>query len=277
MEKDINKFFEELENKATKIDNGLLKLLQEKIINKLSVKDGKIEFSQENIQKILEAQKLIEIYASQQGSFWRFYADGIVKLTNLVQSNFAVIGSAEMIQRGELAVKNNLAKIGIEPNGTIIKGGFISQASEMKPIQQNIGEWMLKNVTTGRDFSNLLNEFQKEVQGKELSGQFTKYVKMQLHDTSFRFLRMQNNLYGETLGLNYFLYQGTVIDTTREFCEKRAGKVFHRSDVNTWKTEEYMPTPYNFFEDMGGYNCRHTIRWLSNEIGIKLYKGNINE
>lgn len=277
MEEYINNFFKELEEKSVKVDSGLFKLLQERVINKISTKDGKIEFSQDNIQNILEAQKLIELYASQQGAFWRYYADGIIKLSNLVQSNFAVIGSPELMLRAEFSVKNNLAKIGIEPNGNIIKGGFISEASKMKSIQQGIGEWMLKNITTGRDFSNLLNEFQRYVQGQELSGQFEKYVKMQLHDTSFRFIRVQNNLYADTIGLNYFLYQGTIIDTTREFCKKRAGKVFHRSDVSSWKVEEYMPTPYNFFEDMGGYNCRHTIRWLSNEIGTKLYKGNIND
>ena len=72
------------------------------------------------------------------------------------------------------------------------------------------------------------------------------------------------------MGLNYFLYVGGIISTTRRFCEKRNSKVFHRDETKTWKNDPDLIEPrtkesYHPLLERGRYNCRHMIAWLSDE------------
>ena len=65
----------------------------------------------------------------------------------------------------------------------------------------------------------------------------------------------------EDLGLNYFLYAGGLIKTSREFCIERAGKVFSVAEAKNWDNGQDLPViPY-----LGGYNCRHTMVFMDLE------------
>ena len=64
------------------------------------------------------------------------------------------------------------------------------------------------------------------------------------------------------VGAEYVLYAGNVIDTSREFCRKRFGKVFELSHVKTWDNEQGLPViPY-----LGGYRCRHRLVVVREEV-----------
>jgi len=67
------------------------------------------------------------------------------------------------------------------------------------------------------------------------------------------------------LGIEWYRYQGGKIDTTREFCEKRNGKYYHRSEIEAWVKEDDWSgqiqgtNKQNIFVFAGGWNCRHSI------------------
>lgn len=72
----------------------------------------------------------------------------------------------------------------------------------------------------------------------------------------------------DEIGAEYVLYAGNVEDTTRPFCEARAGKVFRLDTVKKWDNGQGLPViPY-----LGGYNCRHRLvavrKSLADQIGI---------
>lgn len=56
------------------------------------------------------------------------------------------------------------------------------------------------------------------------------------------------------------LYAGPIDTRTRRFCLERAGKVFRRSEIETWDNGN-LPGPPELV--CGGYNCRHLLAPIS--------------
>jgi len=79
-----------------------------------------------------------------------------------------------------------------------------------------------------------------------------------------------NKYFADELKLKYFVYAGSIMEKTRDFCAERNNRVFHVNDVSSFPNNlSYFPPNYNFFIDRGGYNCRHKIRYISNQLGAK--------
>jgi hypothetical protein len=67
----------------------------------------------------------------------------------------------------------------------------------------------------------------------------------------------------EDLNISYYIYSGTIISDTRPFCAARAGKIFKKSEIESWAKLSWsgkMPaTDKNtIFSYCGGYRCRHS-------------------
>lgn len=65
-------------------------------------------------------------------------------------------------------------------------------------------------------------------------------------------------------GMDWYLYTGGLLDTTRPFCRARMGKFFHRSEVEAWAAQDWEgkmagTTPQTIFVTRGGYNCQHAL------------------
>jgi hypothetical protein len=266
-------FREELDKRALALDSKLSTLIEKNIFTKLELgEQDNVAMTQRNIQLIAEGQQLILVYAQNNQAFFKFYAKGLTEIVKSSESYFSTLTSAEAVKLTERATTSILNKIGLTPTGSIIEGGFIHKQSAMPYAQQRMTDFILKNAGVGVSYQDLLNNWQNEM-GGQVEGFTSRYVKTELHDITMRFARSINNVRAVVLGLNYFVYARTEIDTTREFCQERIGKVFHRKDVESFPTDlSYFPPNYDFYEDLGGYNCRHILRWLSNIQGAKLYE-----
>lgn len=74
------------------------------------------------------------------------------------------------------------------------------------------------------------------------------------------------NTVADQLGLEWYLYTGGLIDTTRPFCKARVGNFYHRSEVEAWPVTAgdwagrmAGTTPQTIFVTRGGYNCQHAL------------------
>jgi hypothetical protein len=68
--------------------------------------------------------------------------------------------------------------------------------------------------------------------------------------------------------MEFFLYQGRPIGSTRSFCRERAGKYWHREEIKEWgRNAKFKPwkgmhkgtNEANIFLLKGGYACRHLL------------------
>lgn len=155
---------------------------------------------------------------------------------------------------------NNLQKSTIQNiESTILQDGLQSQ---VKTPLVNI---LNQNVNTGGQFSGMLKQTREFIQGnQEMEGRITSYSRTFLRDALFNYSRAYQESVTNDLGLDWYLYSGGLIDKSREFCIARAGKYFHRSEIEKWANQDWQgkkagTTESSIFIFAGGWNCTHSL------------------
>lgn len=129
-------------------------------------------------------------------------------------------------------------------------------------LQGTIVSGLASNITP--------NALSKTVK-KELSGKLQRYYQEHLWDELAQVERIENNFYAKELKLDWFIYEGGLIETSRDFCIKRNGKLFNRTDAKTWRFDPTLPQPetadvYKPLVELGRFNCRHSLKWITDEM-----------
>jgi len=92
--------------------------------------------------------------------------------------------------------------------------------------------------------------------------------------------RTYTNTVSNVLGIEWYFYSGGTIDDTRDFCQERIGKYFHKKEVegwgenksccglkypnsNGWQGRNTLTNKTTIFTLAGGYNCKHSISPVS--------------
>lgn len=142
----------------------------------------------------------------------------------------------------------------------------------IKALQANIRNG-IKIKQPYADLSGLIKE---QVDGKEDKfGILENYHYRNGVEEFQTYSRTLDQEFSEALKLNYAIYSGTEIKTTRHFCDERVGKVFNRETILSWNDEEWSGKKegHQILVDLGGWNCRHDLAWITYELAKRLDKG----
>jgi hypothetical protein len=122
-----------------------------------------------------------------------------------------------------------------------------------------------RNVNSGGKFSGFLEEVRDFVKGNEdVEGRILSYSRTYVSDALFDYSRTFQEAMTADLKLDWYFYSGGLMDTTRPFCAEKAGKFFHRKEVEKWPAQSWQgkrpgTTKSSIFIFLGGYNCRHSL------------------
>lgn len=142
---------------------------------------------------------------------------------------------------------------------TILQDGLQSQ---VKTPLVNI---LNQNVNMGGQFSGMLKQTREFIEGNdEVEGRVMSYSRTFLRDSLFNYSRSYQESVTSDLGLDWYLYAGGLIDKSREFCVERAGKYFHRSEIEAWASLDWQgkkagTTESSIFIYCGGWSCAHSL------------------
>lgn len=164
-------------------------------------------------------------------------------------------------------------RIGLDKKGKIIAGSYIDRLGKMQAVKDNIASYINNAIAQKSGKTSFVKGFKELlVTNKGHNGAMTRYMKTYVHDTIYQLKRSNDDYMATQLELNNAIYQGTVIDTTRDFCASRVGNVYTREEIESWKTLDYsyFPPNYDPVVDLGGYNCRHWLDWISDEYAEEL-------
>ena len=149
---------------------------------------------------------------------------------------------------------------------------FILQDGLKAQVINPLSQIMSQNVNTGGMFSGFLQQVKDFIVGSpDIEGRAMRYTRVYLRDILFQYSRSYQESVTNDLGLDWYLYAGGLIDTSREFCIERAGKFFHRSEIEkwadlTWKGKIAGTTSSSIFVFVGGHACAHSLIPVSNII-----------
>jgi hypothetical protein len=125
-----------------------------------------------------------------------------------------------------------------------------------------------------RDFISSLRTY--IIGTKEQDGRLLKYWKTNAFDLFDQAAEIENRRISEKLDLRWFIYVGDIVRDSRAFCIKKAGKVFASIEADTeWPKDPDLigknsGIPYTPRIDRGRWNCRHRIRYISEELAVQI-------
>lgn len=175
------------------------------------------------------------------------------------------------------------AALGVNPLGDILPGSILADIGASAQVRQDIKAVVLGGIKAGqtlRQFTKAIKDF---VTGTpDADGRVTRYWRTYAYDLFNQAAEVKNEEFRQALGLQWFIYVGDVIKDSRAFCIKKAGKVFATVEADAeWPKDPDLigkasGIPYTPRIDRGRWNCRHRIRYISEELAVQLDAKKVN-
>ena len=148
--------------------------------------------------------------------------------------------------------------------------GIYQQADTVK--QQELVDFIQKQKIAGKtnteDFKTAVDEL-KQTYGSTVTGaNLAVYSGQIVQDALMGFDGQFAKFRADELGLTHYVYYGTIIRDSRDFCVEHVNKVFTEEEARQlWQQEWQGKSGSDPFLDRGGYNCRHHWQPTSLEWG----------
>lgn len=139
-------------------------------------------------------------------------------------------------------------------------------------MKQPITSILNQNVNTSASFNDLLKQVREFTLGTdELQGQLQRYSRQIVNDTLFNYNRALQEAISEQAGLKWYVYSGGLRADSRPFCVHRAGKYYHKDEIEKWAVQDWAgkrrgTTASTIFIYAGGYFCSHQLIAVSESV-----------
>lgn len=293
----INKNTDKLNASIVRLQSKLMDSIVDDVILELDVVDGIIQDTPKNYQLLASLDKVFKGFAVDQAKVLLPQLTSATEtITAISNKYFLAVASESILQRFDKVIEGAKEitdlRFGLK-GGKFVRGGVLEDlfsqfgGTEVKQI-------MSKAISGNMDKREFLKQMRGFVTGTEdkpgISERKWKqfaYDVYQQHDASY------NKKLADEFGMKYFIYQGGLIDDSRDFCAAHNNKVWSNEEAETWpmwtpnmgeypagwevkakmvsEVPSYMNYPgYDPFQDRGGYNCRHQLGYISDELAFKL-------
>ena len=138
--------------------------------------------------------------------------------------------------------------------------GIYQQADTLK--QEQLVNFIQKQKIAGKtnteDFKTAVDEL-KQTYGSTVTGaNLAVYSSQIVGDALMGFDGQFAKYRADQIGLTSFIYYGSIIRDSRDFCVEHVNKIFTEEEArDLWQTEWQGKSGSDPFLDRGGYNCRH--------------------
>lgn len=269
----IESLNERLEKQVAKDEQKLLDKVVGEFVDKLQKdENGKILNNDYNRRLLLTIDKVFQEYKQKQSEqIISIIVGGAMEILDFNTNYFSIMDGKAKLKKITPAVKDTLKVwLGIkgdkvEPNGYLDK---LVESGEARNVIKNSA---LKMVIGQQGFQSAKKEMLKIIAGDEENlGALRKYHRNFTYDLFSQVDRAVGNQIGDYLGHRYAIYAGDIIKTSRQFCIDHCGNVYHKSEIEKFNPKVAKQPNYNPFTDLGGYGCRHQLRWISYAMAKRL-------
>lgn len=251
---------------ATESFSAAARAAQRDVLNRIELLMSQVEFTGELIKPSAANLKLLrtidrEIRNTLMNSGYAARGQDFIE-------NFSTIGGlqdqyfsglAEAFAPSE-AIFNRIRNSAISLTEESLMGaGLDSQFIE--PIRKILND----NIVSGGSFFDMKKQVREFILGNsERLGRLESYSGQITRDSLNQFSRNYHEQIAQGLKLNWFLYRGGFVKDTRPFCAERAGKYYHRTEVERWPNQKWAgkipgTTASTIYVYAGGFMCQHFI------------------
>jgi hypothetical protein len=276
-----NKRIQEAQRSSAMLDklvraaqSALYGLLIEWIAGKIETEGGRIKYSASNLGKVASIYVIMRRW---QRSYERDMLGGVLgAAARILGLNSRYFGEMRQVPESvdDAARRLVLQRWGYNVSAkALIPGGYFEKLFANEGVARNVASLVNRAIAAKMPMDEFQRQFRKVFVGSPGGGMLERHWKTNSFDLFQKIDRAANLVYADRLGLNYAIYSGTVMDTTRHFCEQRVNRVFSRKEIESWKNLNWqgkIQIGYDPYLDLGGFNCRHHLSFISNEIAQTL-------
>lgn len=153
--------------------------------------------------------------------------------------------------------------------GGTVTGGFLDELFDNNQISRSLQNTIRNAILSEQNRTDVKKLLTEQIKGKaDKLGILQSYHYENGLNEFQAYSRSLDEQFSKALKLNYAIYAGGEIQTTRVFCDERNGNVYNRETILSWDNLEWQgkKPDNNILIDLGGYNCRHDLEWISYEL-----------
>jgi len=284
-----------LEKSTVRLQGDLFEQIIENIIPRLDVKDGLLLEIANNYRLITELDRVYETFnVKVADTILPQVTKGIEGIVSL-NTGYFTLAMAELPKRFDEIIRAAKVltdlRLGLRMD-KMIRGGMMMNMIKGDP--QELQHLLTKAVTGQSDMRGFIKTIKENIIGTdEKPGSLDRQFKRFTYDTYMQYDRAYNKKLAEEFGFKYFIYQGGLIDDSRDFCVCHVDKIFSVKETQEWfkwvpadceypegyemksKRPNEVPSYLGFLGydpivDMGGYNCRHIAAFIPDELAKKI-------
>lgn len=287
----ITKLTQDLDKYFSDQSNLLYRTIIEGLIDNLETDNGLLKNTAANLRKITQIDQLYNTFIQiVSPTIIQTVYNGITKISEYNVNFFkGFYKSAAHLKAGTEKIQQvTLDRLGFGEKTRLVKGGFMESLLNDTGIRNEIKNRTLKEVAKGAGFKSLKNNLSEYIEGNKNTsgggsngvkvGAFQQHHRNYAYDVFVNVDRGESLLYANSLNLKAFFYEGSIIETSRNFCIERAGKLYTVDEAKLWINDPWIKknfdrryiASYDPVVDMGLFGCRHLARFVSPEVAIKI-------
>ena len=285
-----------------KYQDRLLREINQKIIPELEVVNGVIVDSVRNMRLLQSLDKVYEEFGRKNYPIVaRHVIDTTDKIKSLSKDYFSISLGVELPDYFDKAIKTSSDLIDMRI-GADVSGGFLPKLIKNDALLQSVKAVFAKGIIARSSLRMMIKDVTDIIAGVDKEGGLEYQVRRYAHDLYRQYNAAYNDSLARQIKLKYFIYQNGLVLDSRDFCVVHDGKVWSRDEAKEWpkwtpaksiakgefpetvngkpykiKQKDLTAVPgyisypgYNPVVDIGGYNCRHILAWISDNLAFKL-------
>ena len=253
------------EAQITASQRDLLRLFMEQFADKLQFdKDKRIINNQYNRTLLLSVDKLFTEYGkSNNPLILGALIGGVSNVLDFNAKYYSNLESKAKLLPIRARVQENVRGwLGIEDNVTK-PNGYLDTLVKSEQVKNTLKQAVMKMVYGQEGWEATRKSLHKLIEGDSKGlGALEKYHRNFTYDLYSQIDRATAKTYADDLKFEFAIYEGGLIETSREFCKEHNGNVYHRTEIEGFDPKVAKQPDYNPFTDLGGYSCRHHLNWI---------------
>jgi hypothetical protein len=266
------------------------------IIPELDIKDGLIQDTSKNYKLIAQLDKTYKDFqALSKGIVLSQIITTTKKIADLSEKYYSLVLSEVPDKFAKVVSDANKLinlQIGLEGD-KVFKGGWLDSYFNSNTIGLDLKKLVSQAVTSNMDRKDLTTVLKDKITGTaDYKGGLERQFNMYTYDLYQQYDAAYNTMIGNEFGFNYFIYQGGIIEDSRDFCVCHNNKVWSKEEMKDWpnwtpsqgeypagyevkakdlySVPSYMNFPgYDPALNRGGYHCRHSLGWIPDDIAFQ--------
>lgn len=271
---DFEAFKKAIEKQLRGVEASLYRRILADVLPALGQENGALKAGISNLAKANIIERVFnELEAEEMRPVIKAFAEKLLSISGSNAEYYLLTGQdAAKVERIAKDVSHIRAIIGIDKEGNLLNGGYLSRLGKNEFARERIKTYLLTSIATKQNVISFEQGLRSLIATtKDTDGAITGYWRQYAFDTYAKIREVDNLHFADEIGLDHFIYQGGIIKTSRAFCVRKNGKVFTREEaMRDWPKDPTLidqkhRASYKPLIDRGRNNCRHFLMWITEE------------